>query len=171
MKYCALAVWLAATICTLPAFAINKCTLPDGKVTFQDAPCSSGKTEILDVQPASGRAPSNAGTGARAQTEAARLEGIISASQRDRRALELRERLIPDAERALAQHRVSCAERQTKLSEQQYIYRQNLYGKTHAAQIASEMAAAAATCDTKDRELKDSVDALTKECVALKCRS
>lgn len=39
-----------------PAWAINKCTGPDGKVAFQDAPCTgSGKSETLNVKPASGR--------------------------------------------------------------------------------------------------------------------
>jgi hypothetical protein len=39
-----------------PAWAINKCTGADGKVVFQDAPCTDGgKSETLMVRPASGR--------------------------------------------------------------------------------------------------------------------
>ncbi len=35
----ALALLLAGTACALPAWAVNKCTLPDGTVAFQDTPC------------------------------------------------------------------------------------------------------------------------------------
>ncbi len=45
---------LAFALCT-PAWAVNKCTGADGKVTFQDTPCA-GATESIAVQPASGRA-------------------------------------------------------------------------------------------------------------------
>lgn len=38
-----------------PAWAINKCTGADGKVTFQDAPCAGNGGQI-DVRPASGPA-------------------------------------------------------------------------------------------------------------------
>lgn len=160
-----------------PAFAITKCTDPSGKVTFQDSACTVGKSEVVEAKPASGRAvsataplsgPSNSGG---PTSEAARLEGIVTASQNSRRARDLRERVLPDAERGVSQHRLACAEKQKTLAADQYAYRQNLYGKTHAAQIASEMAAAAALCDTKDRELKDVVDTLLKECAVLRCRS
>ncbi len=104
-------------------------------------------------------------------TEAQRLEGVIAASQRSRRAKELRERVLPEAEQARVAHRAACEQKQKDLAAQQYAYRQNLYGKTHAAQIASEMAAAAAICETRDRELKEAVDALEKECAALQCRA
>lgn len=36
-----------------PAWAINKCTGPDGTAVFQDAPCT-GKGEKIEVRPASG---------------------------------------------------------------------------------------------------------------------
>jgi hypothetical protein len=173
--------WCFALVCAgmfiaQPAAAINKCTGSDGKVTFQDAPCSAGRSETIEAKPASGRAPAAATassppySASSAPTEAARLEGIVAASQKSRRVLDLRERLLPDAERALSQHRLACAEKQKTLAANQYAYAQNLYGKTHAAQIASEMAATAAVCDTKDRELKELVDGFGKECVALRCR-
>jgi hypothetical protein len=174
MKYGAIALWVAATaLCSPHTYAITKCTGSDGKITFQDAPCASGRAEAFDVKPASGWAPASAARtpgAAPTGTEAARLERLVSKSQQERRSLDLRDRLLPDAERAIAQHRQACADKQAQLSEQQYIYKQNLYGKTHAAQVASEMAAAAALCDTRDRELKESIDAFSKECAALKCR-
>ncbi|MEJ8837737.1 DUF4124 domain-containing protein [Ramlibacter sp. AN1133] len=174
MKGIALALLAAGAAFCAPANAINKCTGPEGKVTFQDAPCAAGKAETIDVHPSSGVAPRTpsapAAAGSAPRSEAARLEGIIAASQRSRRSQDLRERVLPDAERTLQQHRHSCEAKQKDLQSQQYAYTQNLYGKTHAAQIASEMAAAAALCDTKDRELKEAVDTLTKECATLRCR-
>ena len=53
-----LAVLMAALMVCAPSWAVNKCTGPDGKVSFQDAPCS-GKGEALTVRP-SGGAPSAA---------------------------------------------------------------------------------------------------------------
>jgi hypothetical protein len=40
---------LLAALCA-PAWAINKCTGPDGKVSFQDAPCATGKAEVLNIR-------------------------------------------------------------------------------------------------------------------------
>ena len=55
-------VFVALAICVAfffvllqQAWAVNKCTGPDGKVAFQDAPCA-GKGERLEVRPASGHA-------------------------------------------------------------------------------------------------------------------
>jgi hypothetical protein len=157
---------LAAAFFAGPAAAINKCTGPGGKIVFQDTPCA-GQGEQLLVKPAAGASPSSAPAGT---SEAQRLEGIVSNSQRDRRRQDLRDKWIPEAQVALTGHRAGCEQRQKELAASQYAYKQNLYGKTHAAQMASEMAAAAATCDTKDRELKDKLDALDRECATLQCR-
>ena len=164
-------VLLLALICALPAHAINKCTGADGNVTFQDAPCA-GKGQVIEVKPASGpvQKPAALESGAIAPiTEAQRIEAQIARSQADRRKRDLQERLVPAAIASVASHRTACEQRQTYLAEQQYAYRQNLYGKTHAAQMASEMAANAASCDTKNRELQGNLETLTKECTALKC--
>lgn len=146
-----------------PAAAINKCTGADSRDISGRSVCRS-QIRDFERQAGLGDSPRRFCQSERAfvsgpqQTEAARLEGIVSASQRSRRSLDLKERLLPDAERDLREHRVRCEEKQKKLASQQDIYRQNLYGKTHAAQIASEIAAAsAAVCDTKDRELKESM--------------
>ncbi len=36
-------LWAALLLATSPAWAINKCTGPDGKVTYQEAVCEGGK--------------------------------------------------------------------------------------------------------------------------------
>jgi len=155
-----------------PAWAVlNKCTQPDGHVAYQDKPCESGKGEALDVRPATGVKPVQDAQvdGKKGLSEAQRLEALVAQSQRDRRRRDLEERIIPNAQTERVRHRYQCNEQQKSLREQQYAYQQNLYGKTHAAQIASEMAAAAALCDTRDRELAENLQKLHDECVALQC--
>lgn len=169
MNQAAFAATLLATLCA-PAWAINKCIGADGKVMYQDAACE-GKGQTLSVRPAPGNSnatqPSASPVASMAKTEAQRLEALIADSQRDRRKRDLQERLFPNAQAEIANHKASCQEAQAKLEQSQYAYKQNLYGKTHAAQIASEMAATAAMCDTKDRELRENMETLRKECQAL----
>lgn len=69
-KILLLAAALLAT--AAPTWAVQKCTGPDGKVTFQDAPCAGGTGEKLNIRPASGQGGGNAAT-AQAQ---ARLEKL-----------------------------------------------------------------------------------------------
>jgi Domain of unknown function (DUF4124) len=155
-----------------PALAINKCTGADGRTVFQDTPCQ-GKGEILDVKPAAGRALPAATAGASAisggkgTTEAQRIEAQVLTSQKERRRRDLETIETLQAAGALDTHRRGCEQEQKNLSSEQYKYRQNLYGKTHAAQVASEMAAASARCDLKDRALKEQLEALKSECIAL----
>ena len=41
-------VWAALLLAALPAWAVNKCTGADGKISFQDAPCPAGLTRARD---------------------------------------------------------------------------------------------------------------------------
>ena len=45
-----IALLLAAMVCTVPAWAINKCTMPGGKVVYQDALCSASSTNAQEVK-------------------------------------------------------------------------------------------------------------------------
>lgn len=136
--------------------------------TFSQQPCGPGAVTMPAPTRSAGQAAS--ARASEPQSEAQRLERIVSNSQRDRRGKDLRDSMLPLAETALNEHRKKCEQRQAALSSSQYAYQQNLYGKVHAAQIASEMAAEAATCDRKDRELKENLDLLVKECASIKCR-
>jgi hypothetical protein len=44
----------------MPAWAVNKCTGADGKVSFQDAPCAAGKAEALNIKASAGTTPAAA---------------------------------------------------------------------------------------------------------------
>jgi len=149
-----------------PAAAINRCIGPDGKAVYQDTACAGAGTKI-EVRPASGYAPpATVKTGI---SEADRLNALTDESQKDRQRRDLRDRIVPSAVAALADHKQQCEQAQARMEAQQYRYVQNLYGKTHAAQVASEMAAAAALCVTKDRELRDALTVVQQECTALEC--
>lgn len=50
-------------VLAVPAWAINKCTGPDGKVVFQDLPCA-GRGEAIDVRPSRGAADAGGGADA-----------------------------------------------------------------------------------------------------------
>lgn len=154
-----------------PVMAITKCTGADGKVSFQDAPCA-GKSEAVNIRPASGpgraaEPAAAAASGAKRQTESQRLDASVAASVKERRLADVQNIYYPQAIGSIDQHRRACVQEQADMKSGQFRYVQNLYGKTHAAQMASEMAAASARCDLKDRELKEQSEALKAECIKL----
>lgn len=151
-----------------PAWSINKCTGADGKVAFQDAPCN-GRGEILDVKPAAGRAvpAAAAASGAKRMTEAQRIEGLVTASQQDRRKLELEARLVPEAFNAITAQRAACDQELKALQARKGNASNNLAGATYEVSISSEMTAVATRCGTRNTEVRDDHAALVKECRAL----
>lgn len=165
-------VLLVALVLCAPAWAINKCTGPDGKVVFQDAACQ-GKGEKIVVRPASGDAPvATADAGAapstsKKMTETERLEGQIADSQRQRRKQELEVRLLPQAIGAVSFHRSQCDKELRTLQDKKASASNNLAGATWETSISNEMSAIATRCDTRNRELRDDVDTTRKECQAL----
>lgn len=154
-----------------PAWAVNKCTGPDGKVSFQDAACL-GKGEAINVRPASGQAPRQPvnPSGGKPITEAQRIEGQISQSQTERRTRDLQERWIPRAQADVLSNRQRGEQRTKELDYEKNRYIQNLAGTVHRASVTSELAAHVTVCDTKDRELKEALDTLQMECKKLGCK-
>lgn len=157
---------VSALLWLLPgdAKAVNKCTGTDGAVVFQDAPCS-GRGESLVVKPASGVQSDSTSKAADDYVE--RLNTNTAESRRQRLMRELQTLRIPGANQRLARHKAACAQEQRNLDAQQYRYVQNLYGKTHAAQIASEKAAAETRCANRQRELEADISGLQKELAEL----
>lgn len=172
MKGSLLSAALLIMICA-PAWAVNKCTGPDGQVTFQDAPCTS-KGGAIEVRPASGYAPATAlplALGAQAapkkQTEADRLNALTAASQRERRKSDLDERLVPFAQDAITRQRAECDQQISALKVKKLSANNNLAGATWEGSISSEMTAVATRCDTRNRDLREEFSTLKKECVSL----
>lgn len=147
---------------------IYKCPDGAGRTVVQQMPCAGGTQ--MTVRPASGHAVAPlpgamaAASSAQPMTEAERLNKLSDESARNRRKQDLDERIVPRARAEMYGHRDQCRVDIAKLKEGQYQYRQNLYGKTHAAQVASEMAAVSAQCDTRDRELTANFNTLLGEC-------
>lgn len=180
----------AGLLVCAPAWAqVYKCRAADGRMVFQQAPCAGGGGKV-DVRPASGPGVAAAGGAAagaaaagvagaaaggqpqgqaqgQAMTEAQRIEARTQASLRQRRRRDLQEFVVPEARAAIEAHRQACQQRLAVLRDEQYRYVQNLYGKTHAAQMASEMAAEASQCEMKERELGAALERALQECRAL----
>lgn len=164
MRSLTTAILFLALTASAPALAVNKCTTPDGRVTYQDAPCVVGKSQEVDVSPpvAGGKVPPSA--------EAARIEGVVAASQRSRRALELRERLLPDAEVAVQKHQAACDARVRELTEKRAALGQNRFARGAVQETTQELRSITASCRARDRELKASLQSLSRECTNLRCR-
>jgi len=162
----------ALLLSTAPALAqVYKCPDAGGRTVIQQMPCAGGSE--MNVKPASGRATvaplgaASTAPGAKPMTEAERLNALSDASARSRRKQDLDERIVPRARMEMYGHRETCARELDELKSDQYAYKQNLYGKAHAAQRASEMASLSARCDTRDRELVSNFNALLDECKQL----
>lgn len=152
----------------LPGLAINKCTGPDGKVAFQELPCP-GKGGAIEVKPASGRgaapqvAPSAAPEAAApvAALPPAKKEGVFGESYR--RKLDLETHLISSTRGELNGHLQRCDAEQRALAAKKGNARNNLAGATWEQSISAEMQAAAATCDTKARDLRSRLEGYERE--------
>ncbi|MDZ7864969.1 DUF4124 domain-containing protein [Acidovorax sp.] len=174
-----------ATAClalAAPVWAINKCTGPDGKVSFQDAPCAgNGKGEKVEVRlsssgigtaaaapaaasPASGAsaaAPAAGAASVPATAPAPRKEGAFGETWR--RKTDLEQRLVREARGALQTHRQRCAAEQRDRAARRTQARTNTAVAVSEQAITAEMQAAAAACELRARELQANVDALEKE--------
>lgn len=172
MKLSLIFATLLASLCA-PSWAINKCTGADGKVVFQDAACA-GKGEKMNVRPASGdgappqpTASPTTNAPEKSKTEAQRIETQISESQRNRRKQELEVRLVPDAQGSIRTQRAQCDQDFKALQDKKAQASNNLAGATWETSISSEMTALATRCDTRNREIREQLDTLRKECQAL----
>jgi hypothetical protein len=165
------ALLAALLLAASPAWAINKCKGPDGKVSFQDAPCT-GQGEKIEVHPASGyAAPATAaapGQKAAAPASQAQKEGVFGESWQRRTYLE--NRGVPDARAAIDNHQRQCDAKQAALAQQKRYTNNNLAGATLDQAISTEMQAAATLCDSRRRELRDQLTALEKELHELQAR-
>ena len=76
----------AALLAASPAWAINKCKGPDGKVIFQDAPCV-GQGEKIEVRPASGHADPARQADAQAQLSKLKADNTMAEAIRTHKPL------------------------------------------------------------------------------------
>lgn len=80
-----MAAFLAAA--AAPSWAINKCTGSDGRTSYQEAPCATGRSEVVNVKPASGHAAPVAASDGESASGNIKLDNEIAAAIRQRRPL------------------------------------------------------------------------------------
>jgi hypothetical protein len=157
------AILAAALACALsPAWAVNKCTGPDGKVVFQDAPCA-GKGVTLNVKPAAGNATLQPGE----KTSNDKVNEVLTGMRNDRRREELEDRILPGKRGALQANRQKCDADLANLQRQQARATNNLAGATWLQSLATEMSALSTRCEVRSRELLAEIDTARQECLAL----
>ena len=153
-----------------PSWAINKCLGADGKVSFQEQPCP-GKGGEIEVKPASGWAPAPVAAPVAAQggpaaaapapVATSKKEGVFGESYR--RRLDLESHIISNTRAELNSHLQACDAQQRSLAAKKGQARNNLAGATWEQSISAEMQAAAATCDTKARDIRARLEGYEKE--------
>lgn len=163
-------VALGASMACSGAWAVNKCTAADGKVVFQDAPCT-GRGESVNVKPASGHAPKGAAPAGTAQPttkQGVPTEGVFGESWQRRTYLE--NRGIPDAYATINAEKQACDRKIANLRAQQGSANNNLAGAMYLQSLAAEMQATATMCDTRSRELNAQLESMKNELNALKAK-
>ena len=146
---CALALGFLA-----PAWAVNKCTGADGKVSFQDAPCA-GQGETIDVRPAmQGATPI-------APAPSTDKEGVFGASWQ--RKYYLQNQGVPQARAALERHLQDCAAQPEAVAHAGPLRRSTLAGTQFAQERTATGAKDKAACDARSQELREQLQALEKE--------
>lgn len=154
-------IFAAVVLLQAPVWAVNKCTGPGGKVSFQDAPCI-GQGDKITVKPASGFvAPTEATTQTRTQANLDALQG-----ERVRREKWI---AMNDTRIALNNQRNQCADEQKQLANSKAWSRNNLAGATRDVSISQEMTAAAVACDSRTRGKEKEVADAEKVCQEVKC--
>lgn len=156
------------------ASEVYRCQNDDGSWVFQEIPCR-GRGRVMDVQPASGADPASSPAPARSGeaaplTEAQRIEAQVAQSQRERRAREVRDHLLPAAQAELAAHRQACEARIAELRALIEGYPTHIRGRELRMSASLQMNAEAARCLQKDLELSSRLEALGRECAELACQ-
>lgn len=132
--------------------------------TYQQHPCVGG-TEVT-VRPASGHAAAAAPDDAQepAASRVDRINATSDALALQRQRLHYERRVVPDARAAIAYNRDTCAAQEQRLRDEQHAYVQNLWGKTHSAEMAAEIAALQVRCDGIHRDLTAQYEQAVRSC-------
>lgn len=140
--------------CMAPAWAINKCTSADGKVSFQDAPCA-GQGEKIEVRPAlSGAVPAQ-------PSPSAVKEGVFGDTWQ--RKTYLTTQGVPQARAALARHQQECDEQQRDIEQRRQLPRRLAAGSMFAQSAEAEANAARTACQARSEELRKQLESLESE--------
>ncbi|XAH22126.1 DUF4124 domain-containing protein [Xylophilus sp. GW821-FHT01B05] len=169
------AAMVLASLAASPAWAIYKCVGADGKVSYQDAACpKSAKASQVDVSaPLLSLPPTKVQGSTPGQSEADRLNDLSAESERERRRRELEERVVPNAEAALAAQRAQCAQEQADADPARETYLETM---GEAAEQSGTVVppgmftTIAERCNAQERELLDALDNAHRECGVYQCQ-
>ena len=154
-------LWCAALpiVLAAPAWAVNKCTGVDGKVSFQDAPCA-GEGEKVDVRPAmQGATPAT-------PSPSASREGAFGPTWQRRNQLQTQN--IPQARAAIERNQKECvAAPDEAVAHAGPLRRSTLAGTQFAQEKAAAAAKSKEACEARTEELRRQLKALEDELRAL----
>ena len=145
--------------CLSPAWAVNKCTDANGKVSFQDAPCV-GEGEKIDVRPTTrGATP--------VQPLAAPVgEGAFGPTWQRKNYLQTQG--IPQARAAVERNQRECAAPPGAVATAGPLRRGNLPAGNQFVQEGAEKAAdAKAACEERTEALREQLRVLERELAAM----
>lgn len=140
-----------------PAWAINKCTDANGKVSFQDAPCV-GQGEKIDARPAmQGATPIP-------PSPAAAQEGAFGPSWQRKNYLQSQG--IPQARAAIERNQRECAavpQQQEGVAQSGPLRRSLATGSQFAKERTDAVAKDKAACEARTQELRGQLKSLEDE--------
>jgi len=161
-----------ASLVALPSWAVYKCVAADGKISYQDAACAKGAKSSQVEMPAWSPPPIVLGS-TPGQSEADRLNALSAQSERDRRGRELAQRIIPNAEAALAAQRAQCAQEQANADPARETYLETMgeaAEKSGTIVPPGLFTTIAERCSAQERELLDALDIARRECAVYQCQ-
>lgn len=153
------ACWIYVLGFFAPAWAINKCTDANGRVSFQDAPCT-GKGEKIEVRPSmQGATPVQA-------PSSVTSEGAFGPTWQRKNFLQTQG--IPQARMAVDRNQRECAAQGDVVAQAGPLRRGSLASGNQFAQEGAEKAAdSKSACQARTEALREQLQSLEKELAAL----
>ncbi|MDQ0068984.1 hypothetical protein J2W34_000758 [Variovorax boronicumulans] len=150
---------------------VFKCPDATGRMQFQQTPCSGGSGGKLDVRPASGPAAASTGSQANGAPGVGGEKKSFTDTLAEERLQRERWVRLNDAKLDSDRQRAACEQEQRAMASRTASSNNNLAGATRNQAIASEMQAAATTCQNRVSGADRLVDRLQGECDRMGCRA
>jgi hypothetical protein len=150
---------------------VYKCPDSTGKLQFQQTPCVGSAGSKVEVRPASGPDPTKAAVSPAAAPGSGGEKKSFTDTLADERMQRERWVKLNDAKLDADRQRVACEEQQRAMASRTASSNNNLAGATRNQAIASEMQAAATTCQNRVSGADRLVDRLQAECDRQGCRA
>ena len=150
---------------------VYKCPDASGRLQFQQTPCVGSAGGKVEVRPASGSAPAGSAVPSAASPGIGAEKKSFTDTLADERMQRERWVKLNDAKLDADRQRAACEEQQRAMASRTASSNNNLAGATRNQAIASEMQAAATTCQNRVSGADRIVDRLQGECDRQGCRA